>query len=109
MLNAQSTTFFTNAKYSSPKHDHNWSSAYAICSDSHSTGSTRPDCNWTMKFCSQWTCHMELSATSTTVTGPGRKHLQAGIEDAPVLDRLVPLRHHYSGAAYYIYIFKLTY
>ena len=45
------------------------SSASAICSDWHSTGSTRPDCNWTTKFRSQRTSHMEPSATSTTVTG----------------------------------------
>ena len=28
-------------------------------SDWHSTGSTRPDCNWTTKFRSQRTSHME--------------------------------------------------
>ena len=36
------------------------SSASAICSAWHSTGSTRPDCNWTTKFRSQLTSHMEL-------------------------------------------------
>jgi len=36
----------------------------------HSTGSTRPDRNWTTKFRSQQTSHMGPSATSTTVTGP---------------------------------------
>jgi len=42
---------------------------------------------------------MEPSATSTTVTGPVGEHIQAGTEDAPVLDRPVPLRRlHDSGA-----------
>ena len=54
-----------------------------------------------MKFRSQQTSHMELSATSTMVTGPVRQRLQAGTENAPVLDRLVPLRRlHDSGARY---------
>ena len=43
------------------------SSASAIRSDWHSTGSTRPDCYW------------------TTVTGPVGERLQAGTEEAPVL------------------------
>jgi len=38
----------------------------AICSDWYCTGSMWPDCNWTVKFCSQWTSHMKPSATSTT-------------------------------------------
>jgi len=67
----------------------------------HSTGSMRPDCNWTMKFRSHRTSHMEPSATSTMVTGPAGEHLQAGTEDAPVLDHLAPLRRlHDSGARY---------
>ena len=33
-------------------------------------------------------------STSTTVTGPVGERLQAGTEDAPVLDRPAPLRHH---------------
>jgi len=44
---------------------------------------------------------MEPSATSTIVTGPIGKRLQAGTEDAPVLDRPAPLRRfHDSGATY---------
>jgi len=44
---------------------------------------------------------MEPSATSTMVTGPAGEHLQAGTEDAPVLDHLAPLRRlHDSGARY---------
>ena len=35
---------------------------------------------------------MEPSATSTTVTGPVGERLQAGTEDAPVLDRPASLR-----------------
>ena len=35
---------------------------------------------------------MEPSATSTTVTGPVGERLQAGTENAPVLDRPTPLR-----------------
>jgi len=58
------------------------SSASAICSDWYSTGSMHRDCNWTMKFRTQRTSHMELSATSTTVPGPVGEHLQVGIEDA---------------------------
>jgi len=61
----------------------------------------RPDCNWTTKFRSQRTSHTESSATSTMVTGPVGERLQAGTEDAPVLDRPVPLRRlHDSGAGY---------
>ena len=61
-------------------------SASAICSDWLSTGSTCPDCNWTVKFRSQRTSHMEPSATSTVVTGPVGECLWAGTENAPVLD-----------------------
>ena len=79
---------------------HRRSSASAICSDWHSTGSTRLDCNWTTKFRSQRTSHMEPSATST-VTGPVGERLQAGTEDAPVLDRPAPFKRlHDSGAGY---------
>jgi len=38
---------------------HPRSSASAICSDRHSTGSTRPDCNSTTKFRSQRTSHQD--------------------------------------------------
>jgi len=44
---------------------------------------------------------MEPFATSTMVTGPVEERLQAGTEDAPVLDRPAPLRRlHDSGAGY---------
>ena len=44
---------------------------------------------------------MEPSATSTTVTEPVGQRLQAGTEDAPVLNRLAPLRRlHDSGTGY---------
>jgi len=44
---------------------------------------------------------MEPSATSTTVTGPVGERLQAGTEDAPVIDCPAPWRHlHDSGAGY---------
>jgi len=57
--------------------------------------------NWTTKFCSQQTSHMEPSATSTMVTGPVGEYLQVSTKDAPVLDCLAPLRHlHDSGARY---------
>jgi len=60
-----------------------------------------PDCNWTTKFLSQRTSHLEPSATSTTVTGPVGERLQAGTEDTPVLDRPASLRRlHDSGAGY---------
>jgi len=40
-------------------------------------------------------------ATTTTVIGPATERLQVGTEDAPVLDRLAPLRRlHDSGAGY---------
>ena len=64
---------------------HLQSSAFAICSDCHSTGSTRPDCNWTTKFRSQRTIHMEPSATSTMVTGPVGERLQAALKTHPFL------------------------
>ena len=65
----------------------------AICSNWHRFPcSTRPDCNWTKKFRSQQTSHMEPSAASTMVTGPVGEHFQAGNADASVLDRPVPLR-----------------
>jgi len=42
---------------------------------------------------------MEPSATSATVIGPVGERLQAGTEEAPVLDRPAPSRRlHYSGA-----------
>ena len=55
----------------------------------------------TTKFRSQRTTHMEPSATSTTVTGPVGERLQAGTENAPVLNCLAPPRRfHDSGAGY---------
>ena len=45
--------------------------------------------------------HGTGTATSNTVTGPVGERLQAGTEDAPVLDRQAPLRHlHDSGAGW---------
>jgi len=59
------------------------------------------DCNWTAKFRSQWTGHKEPSTISATVAGPVGGHLQAGTEDAPVLNHLASLRRlHDSGATY---------
>jgi len=74
--------------------------AVAVGLTCHSIGYIRLDCDWTTKFRSQRTSHMEPSATSTTVTGPVGERLQAGTEDAPVLDCLAPLRCHDSGAGY---------
>ena len=85
------------------------SSASAICSDWHSTSSTRPDCNWATKFRSQRTSHMEPSATSTTVTGPVREHLQTGTEDTRVLDRPALFRRFHDAGAGYKYPDLLTY
>jgi len=48
---------------------------------------------------SQWTSHMEPSATSTTVTRPVRECLQAGTKDAPVFNRPAPLRRLHDSAA----------
>ena len=67
------------------------------------------DCNWTTKFHSQRTNHMERSATSTTVTEPVGECLQAGSEDALVLDRLAPLRRFHDSGAGYKYPELLTY
>ena len=47
--------------------------------------------------------------TSTTVTGPVGEHLQAGTENAPVLDRPAPLRHLHDSGAGYKYPELLTY
>jgi len=52
---------------------------------------------------------MEPSATSTTVTGPVGERLQAGPEDAPVLDRPAPLRRIHNSGAGYKYPDLLTY
>ena len=54
---------------------------------------------------------MEPFATSTTVTGPVGERLQAGTEDAPVLDCPAPLRRlHDSGTGYkFIQTYLLTY
>jgi len=52
---------------------------------------------------------MEPSATSTTVTGPVGECLQAGTEDAPVLDRPAPLRRLHDSGAGYKYPDLLTY
>jgi len=51
----------------------------------------------------------ELSATSTTVTGPVGERFQAGTEDAPVLDRPAPLRRLHDSGAGYKYPDLLTY
>ena len=60
-------------------------------------------------FLSQRTSHMEPSATRTTVTGPVGERLQAGSEDAPVLDRPAPLRRFHDSGAGYKYPDLLTY
>jgi len=52
---------------------------------------------------------MEPSATSTMVTGPVGEHLQAGTEDAPVLDRPPTLRRFHDSGAGYKYPDLLTY
>jgi len=62
-----------------------------------------------MKFRSQRTSHMEPSATSTTITRPVEDNLQAGTEDAPVLDRRASLRHFHDSSAGYKYPDLLTY
>jgi len=77
----------------------------------------RPVCSVTVLYPAQpklntrkhWTSHMELSATSTTVTGPVGECLQAGTEDAPVLDRPAPLRRFHDSGARYKYPDLLTY
>jgi len=68
------------------------------------------DGNWTTKFHSQWTSHMDPSVTSIAVTGSVGECLQAGAEDAPILDCSAPLRRfHDSGAGYNIQTYLLTY
>jgi len=62
-----------------------------------------------MKFSSQQTTHMEPSATNTTVIGPVGECLQAGTEDAPVLDHPAPLRRFYDSGDGYKYPDLLTY
>jgi len=52
---------------------------------------------------------MEPSATSTTVTGPVGERLQAGTEDAPVLDHPAPLRRLHDSGDGYKYSYLLTY
>jgi len=52
---------------------------------------------------------MEPSATSTTVTGPVGERLQAGTEDAPVLDHPAPLRRLHDSGTGYKYPDLLTY
>jgi len=52
---------------------------------------------------------MEPSATSTTVTEPVGLRLQAGTEDAPVLNRLAPLRRLHDSGTGYKYPNLLTY
>ena len=51
---------------------------------------------------------MEPTPTSTAVTGPVGERLQAGTEDAPVLDRPAPLRRLSDSGAKYIYPDLLT-
>jgi len=67
-----------------------------------------PDCNWTTKLHSQRT-HMEPLATSATVTAPVVERLQAGTENAPVLDHAAPLRRPHDSGAGYNYLSRLTY
>jgi len=52
---------------------------------------------------------MEPFATSTTVTGPVGERLQAGTENASVLDRPTPLRRLHDFGAGYKYLDLLTY
>jgi len=52
---------------------------------------------------------MEPSATTTMVTGPVGERLQAGTEDAPVLDCLAALRRLHDSGAGYKYLDLLTY
>jgi len=52
---------------------------------------------------------MEPSASSTTVTGPVGERLQAGTEDAPVIDRPAPLRRLHDSGSGYKYPDLLTY
>ena len=52
---------------------------------------------------------MEPSSTSTTVTGLVGERLQAGTEDAPVLDRPALLRRLHDSGAGYKYPDLLTY
>jgi len=52
---------------------------------------------------------MEPSATSTTVTTPVGECLQAGTENAPVLDRPAPLRRLHDSGTAYKYTDLLTY
>jgi len=68
-----------------------------------------PDCNWTTKLHSQRTSHMEPLATSATVTAPVVERLQAGTENAPVLDHAAPLRRPHDSGAGYNYLSRLTY
>ena len=65
--------------------------------------------NWTIGFRSQQTSHMELSATSTTVTGPVGERLQVGTQDTPVLNHPAPLRHLHDSGTGYKYPDLLTY
>jgi len=53
--------------------------------------------------------YTEPSTTSTTVTGPVRECLQAGTEDAPVLDCPAPLRRLRDSGTGYKYPDLLTY
>jgi len=64
--------------------------------------------NETTKFRCQRTSHVEPSITSITVTGPVGERLQAGTEDAPVLDRPAPLRRFHDSGAWYKYPDLLT-
>jgi len=50
-----------------------------------------------------------MEPSATTVTGPVGERLQAGTEDAPVLDRLAPLRRLHDSGAGYKYPYLLTY
>jgi len=48
-----------------------------LSAETSTAGSMHLDCNWIMTFHSQWTRHMEPSATSTMVTGCVGECLQA--------------------------------
>jgi len=50
-----------------------------------------------------------MEPSATTVTGPVGERLQAGTEDAPVLDRPAPLRRLHDSGAGYKYPDLLTY
>ena len=89
------------------------SSASAISSDWHSTGSTRPDCNWTTKFRSQrpatWNrLPTALRSLDLSESAPSSGHLRRTCSRPPVPLRFFLILAPHINIQTYLLTFQFT-